>query len=368
VLSADKGSAEEEAVIRDNPPYVSQHGSISVNVNYHAIAEWTKARSGWVLRLPHEHASIEVVGFAFGAEPLHARAAFAAVMSRFGPDDFYTLRKAIEPNFEQLTVEQALALVRLSDFDPRTFHGVLPVLTKAVPTASPLLQRDLFYTVESVGENYFHIGESKDFPFKLGLLLFQLKQYDRAAAWFEKSLAFYGPHPVTFYNLALCAHRQHDLATASARVDEALRLDPNHEGARSLRRTLDEVARSRLTEVVITIGRRDGAREELALQGDGTVRLAARPHDGVAATVAEARLPAGSVARLFDAVEAAGVHMLEPTVAAAGGNGDGELLAVEISLCGERRRIEFGDPTSAPPKVHELVGAVRLAASLAERS
>jgi hypothetical protein len=359
VLSADKGSVDEEAVVRENPPYVSQHGSISVNVNYHALAEWTAARGGHVLRLPHEHASIEIAGFAFGDEPRLAREVFAMAMGRFGPDDFYTVRKALEPHFETLTVEQALALMRLSDFDPRTFQGLLPVFTKAAQSASAITLRDIGNTVESVGENYFHIGESKDFPFKLGLLLFQLKQYDRAAAWFERSILCYGPHPVTSYNLALCAHRQGDHERASARVEEALRLDPAHEGARSLRRTLEEAARTRATEIVIAVAWPGGAREELAVHGDGRVRAPGQS--------GEARLPAASVTRLFEVIEASGILGLDaPSVtdgAAAGGSTDG--LAIEVNLRGTRRRLAWPDPAAAPARVHELIGAVRLAASLA---
>jgi len=355
LLSADKGNVDEEAVVRESPPYVSQHGSISVNVNYHAIGEWTEARGGKVLRLPHEHGSIEIVGFAFGHEAPLTRSMFGTAMGRFGPDDFYTVRKALEPHFETLSVDQALALVRLSDFDPRTFQGVLPVFAKAAPTASVLQQRDLYTTIEAVGENYFHIGESKDFPFKLGLLLFQLKQYERAAVWFERSIRFYGPHPVTSYNLALCAHRQGDVATASARVDESLALDPNHEGAKSLRRTLDEAARVRATEIVIVVARADGTREELAVQGDGRVRTG---------ELEERRLPAPSVTRLFEVVEQSGVAGLTPpTTASAGGGTD--TLTLDISVRGARTHLHWDDMATVPARVHELLGAVRLAASLA---
>jgi tetratricopeptide (TPR) repeat protein len=241
MLSADKGGLDEETVLSRGPPRVTVHGSISLRVNYHALGEWTRAQGGALLAAPHRHTHIAVVGLALGAGELpETRRAFAAGVERFGPDEYYTLKGALEPRFEDLSPEQALALVRLSRFDPRVFAQCLPVLQKSAATLPAGMARDLLRVSEEVGASYYHIGESQDFPFKLGLLLFTLKQYRPAMAWFERSLALYGGHAMTYYNLAVSCYRLGEDVAARRWVAQALGLEPTHPKALALRDALGE--------------------------------------------------------------------------------------------------------------------------------
>jgi hypothetical protein len=58
-----------------------------------------------------------------------------------------------------------------------------------------------------VRANYYHIGEGVDLPFELGFLSIHAGDHAGALAYFEESLALYGPSEPTTFNIGLC--RQH---------------------------------------------------------------------------------------------------------------------------------------------------------------
>src|SRR5262249_26136764 len=138
LLSADKGYHGEEAVVARGEPGLAVHGSFSMMVNYHAIAEYVSDQGGLVLEADHAHAHLEVSGSLFGPDPagwLETRQAFWEAVEVSGPDDFFTLKKILEKHFDALSLEQIVAVVRLSGFDTKFFRGCLGALREQVGSA-----------------------------------------------------------------------------------------------------------------------------------------------------------------------------------------------------------------------------------------
>lgn len=71
-----------------------------------------------------------------------------AAVEAFGPDDFFQTKKAVEAHFDTLRVEQILALLRLSGWEPKFLHGCVKVLLAKLPKTSQPFQRELRRAVD----------------------------------------------------------------------------------------------------------------------------------------------------------------------------------------------------------------------------
>ena len=105
VLSVDKGHTRLRELEGRGNPKPSVHGTFlngafSVTVNYHAIAQYTQIQGGQSLMPEHLRRSIAVCGFLFGSSSLDYVETYHAYQSAIlhaSPDDFFALKKAIEP-------------------------------------------------------------------------------------------------------------------------------------------------------------------------------------------------------------------------------------------------------------------------------
>lgn len=238
LLSGDKGYGREEELLDRGEPALVFHGSFSLAVNYHAIAEFVRRRGGVVLETSYPHASLKLTAYLLeGHAGNHAetRLAFDDAIEGQGPDDFFTLKKALDPLQNQLTLPQHLARLRQSGYDARVLLGAIGSLKKQAATAPEPLQRELRRALERVWDLYYPLGEAQDLAFEIGVLLYEMGYLPEAIPFFERSLMIHGADAATLTNLGMCHFRLRRFEAALERVDEALALTPEYEGARSLR-------------------------------------------------------------------------------------------------------------------------------------
>jgi tetratricopeptide (TPR) repeat protein len=240
LLSGDKGYVHEESLEGKGDPVVNVHGSFSLMVNYHALAQYVANRDGTAWHTSHRQKSFNVCAFLFGeeVEPDNAgynfgetRQAYEEAIELAGPDDFYNLKKAIETRAEALTLEQIVSYLRLSGWDSHIFWTCFPTLLETIETTTDSLRQELFDAIHHVWDTYYHIGEKLDLAFHLGILLFRLRYYREALALFHHSLRLYGRDKSTLFNMAVCHHRLGERAEALTYVHETLALDPTFEAA-----------------------------------------------------------------------------------------------------------------------------------------
>lgn len=242
VLSGDKGYCHENNLCNRKKPQLAFHkGCFSLMVNYHAFGQYVQNQGGYALLPDHHPRSINVCAFLFGDENqpyVETHHAYQAVIQESGPDDFFTLKKIIEPHFNSLTLEQILAYLRLSGWDSKIFLGCFSALMQHVEKASEVLCQDLYIAVQKVWETYYYIGEKQDLPFHLSMLLYKMEHYDRAIFFIDRSLELYGEDPGMYHNKALSYIRLQQLDNAVKMLDKALELLPKFESAQDLRRQL----------------------------------------------------------------------------------------------------------------------------------
>jgi SAM-dependent methyltransferase len=207
LISGDKGDLREDTLPSANAPAMAIHGSFSLSVNYHALGAWARARGGLALTAPHQHAHLGVMAIALGehaANHAETRLAFDEAVGRAGPDEMFTLRRGVQALYGQLPIEALVALIRLCHDDPRVLRDCLSALWEHLGELSEPARRDLVELVDAVWANYFHLGEPRDLPFEMAMLLHGLEEHERALALFEASLRLYGDDPRTRWNMGLC--------------------------------------------------------------------------------------------------------------------------------------------------------------------
>lgn len=237
VLSADKGYIHEETLLNRGLPGLSIHGSFSMSVNFHAIAQFFRNEGGTALYAKRRQASLRICAFATaGEEELpETRHAFEEALEVQGPDDFYTLKKALEAASATLAVDQILAYLRFSGWDAGIFSIVFPRLMELLPDLDELERKELSRAARQVWENYLPIGEDRDLAFELGVLLSEIERLPEALELFGHSLRLQGPDAATYYNIGICHARLRQFGPALQAVEEALAREPNYPEARSLR-------------------------------------------------------------------------------------------------------------------------------------
>jgi tetratricopeptide (TPR) repeat protein len=246
LLAGDKGPTREEGLLGQEAPEVVLHGSFSLPVNYHALAFVVRRRGGRCLLPRPRPRRLALAAFQFGLGPGEdgeTRQAFARAASGFNPDDFYLLKKRMEALGEELGAEEWLALLRLSGHDANLvlvgFHALLAQLG----TASAAVKNEMRQVLRAVWKMYFPLGEESDLALLLGVLHAQVGHWPDAIRYYRHSLRLAGPSADAFFHMALSLERMGRRAEAARCVSRALRLDPAHGPARSLRAHLAAEAR-----------------------------------------------------------------------------------------------------------------------------
>lgn len=266
LLSADKGFAREEDLLRGREPDLVLHGCFSLMVNYHAVRRFFERRSGggFFTQCAAPDASLKLVAAlsGFGDAPIgtRTRAAAEEYLGRLNPEDLYLMRKQLavhdeiaefaepagsaagqEPGDAEgaKIIRGLFARLRFGGYDSEIFFAMYAHLRDALPGADAGQKRELARIAREIWDNYFPIGESRDLAFHLGVLLHEIEFHKESLWFFERSYEGHAPDANTVYNLAVCHYELRDFEAARRYVREALTMDPDQIAARALRIKLE---------------------------------------------------------------------------------------------------------------------------------
>lgn len=234
-LTADKGySREADLRDRPRPKLVFHQGSFSLSVNYHAIAHYTQTQGGQALVPTHQPQSLQVCAFFFGLCPQDSEEtnlAYQQFVENAGPDDFFSLKKSLEPHYPSLTLPQILSYLRFSGWDSNIFLGCFPFLMIQIPSAPIHLYSEIREVIHHLWDTYYWIGEDTDLPFRLSLVLAEMGDYGEAIVYAEHSRQLYGDTPVVLLHQAICHLHLGRTAEATTLLDP---ISPQMEAAQVL--------------------------------------------------------------------------------------------------------------------------------------
>ncbi len=248
LLSSDKGYHRPEELEGRREPGFEVHGSLSMGVNYHALGRYFERGGGLALYPPYRHLYLATYAFLLGRPHggcgyRETRRAYAESIGEFGPEDFFLVQTMLDATRDDLKPEQGLALLRLSGWDGRIFEASFASLLAGLPPKSADVKAELIEAAARLWDGYYHIGETYDLAYDLGVLSYRLDDYRAALAYFDHSLALYGRQAKTLYNICLCHYLLHEFGAALASVTEALRLDPKFEPGQAMQRRLQNELR-----------------------------------------------------------------------------------------------------------------------------
>jgi tetratricopeptide (TPR) repeat protein len=245
VMAGDKGFAHEDALqLNQGPPTLDFHAPncFSQMVNLDAIGKYFQAWGGQAL-LPDKHFSgLNICGFLRGFPddlfPL-TKAAYQEAQSAFGSDDLFTLFAWLNAHMDEMSVQQMLAALRLTRWDPIAFMRFFPVLARQIRTVSAE-RMDLRTAVLRTWDNHYPIAaKENELAFRCGVILLELRFFEEAVSMFKTSQRTFAPSAATSYNLGLCLQGLDRRSEALACMIEACTLDPAFEPARLSREKLE---------------------------------------------------------------------------------------------------------------------------------
>lgn len=164
-LSSDFGDSALMPLRELGPRKVARNGTYSLHVNYHAITRYAEMTGAEVFQTEHSHSSLATIGVLLQTEnekPNQLSSQFDRHIRMFGPDEFFMLKKIAEKCFDDLNINQVLALIRISQWDSKIFLGCYNALINACNTPSPWLRQTLLETFEKVDAMHFRYNGVRD--------------------------------------------------------------------------------------------------------------------------------------------------------------------------------------------------------------
>lgn len=247
VLAADKGFVrEDDLVLLQGPPQLEFHASsncFSQTVNFDAITRYFYGLGGdWLL--PQKHfSSLNICAFIArppGQEFPATRKSYEQALAGFGPDDLFALMSWLNAHLEEVSVVQALALLRLTRWDTTALLRLFPVIARQLRTVAGE-RHDLRQAVLDTWANHYPVSPAENLlAFNCGVILLELRFFAEALPLFKASEQALGRTATTSYNLGLCALGLGRSDEALAHMVDACNLDPNFEPARSSRARLEK--------------------------------------------------------------------------------------------------------------------------------
>jgi len=237
-LIGDRGYRRLSDLLDEQGPQVGLHGRcFSLPVNFHALGLWAERHGGQVLGVSSGDVSLNVTGLLCSAEDeatSEVRLAFTDAIEEAGPDDFYALKQLAERSYDDLSLDEALALLRWSAWDPVVLASVLSRLIILVEGSPETEFADVRRALRRVWEAHYPLPQGIDVAFNIATLLYGMEYYADAIEFLEHSLELSGPHSSTYFNLGMAHYHLHQLHPAAKALEQSLELAPDFADARSM--------------------------------------------------------------------------------------------------------------------------------------
>jgi tetratricopeptide (TPR) repeat protein len=250
-LVADKGTThEQDLALAPREPSLDFHAGgrcFSQAVNFDAIGKYFCAKGGKALVSSKHFTSLNLCAFIQcnpDDEFTATHHAYQEALAAFGPDDLFALMSWLNAYLEEISLPQALSLLRLTRWDPVMLVRLFPVIARQARNANAE-RSDLRDAVLNTWENHYPLNHDDNvLAFYCGVVLLELRFFSEAYSMFRKSQQLFGPSATTSYNLGLCCLGLGHSRDALELMREACSLDPSFEPAKQSRWKLEDQVRT----------------------------------------------------------------------------------------------------------------------------
>ena len=174
LLTSDRGHSLAESLLKQDDPLPNLHGSFSLMVNYHAINQYIELQNGLVLQPEHYQNNLQVAAYLLGQtaqDGTETRLAFQNAILNGGPDDFFSLKTALENNYDGLTLPQILSYLRFSGWDADIFLDCFPALHAQIKQEPEVWYADVYQVLAHIWEQYLPLDTDNKIAHAIQTLL-----------------------------------------------------------------------------------------------------------------------------------------------------------------------------------------------------
>lgn len=241
LLMADKGVADTDLFDECSEPDIAEHGSISMMVNIDALARYFRLIGGFSLLTSNKSSDFQVAFFCSNRNQdfPESNYNFNQHVNHFSPHDLFALcYDKSDRQSKQKSIDQLIAVLQLSRWDPATFIDLNDMLIDQAKHMDDEQRLTLIDGVKKAYEYFFRLEDTQDLPFEVGRLLYAVDEFEQALDFFYESLKQFGESEDVYYNLALCFDEMEQIEKAKQILEHLLESWPQHKDAKRMLKEL----------------------------------------------------------------------------------------------------------------------------------
>lgn len=203
LIACDQGAVSPSQM---EEPQMAKHGCFSFPVNYHAIGRWFERRGGTPLISSFSNpAFVHFTALLGQGDDAEVKEAFHSYFDPFEPQDYWRLEIKAEEETKGMSLEYLWLLLKLGHWDPLTFNALIPKILPKIGGASPEMKEKFKEATQRTWEVFFPVTkEEGNFVLNLGVILFQMEEFEKAALFFQRALEMLGESEIARQNLEVC--------------------------------------------------------------------------------------------------------------------------------------------------------------------
>lgn len=245
LLSSDKGYVSENELEDLAYPELAFHGSFSLMVNYHAIAEYFKQLGGDAyLQQPFDGfaTGVFVVGLSLDDMP-KTQVVVRQQVNGFCPGHYFCMYEHMEKTCQTAELPALASFLTLSCWDPGIFDMFSERISEIADDSDQDVVDYLSSNLAQVAANFYFVPGSNDVLFDIGVYFHELELYVDAIKYFKQSIQFFPDNYEVFFNLGYCHYELNEFDVARGYFERALLCDPgSHETKEWLRKSNKQLA------------------------------------------------------------------------------------------------------------------------------
>lgn len=228
IISTDKGYNTLQALDHHGHPSLSSHGSFSLMVNFHALAQFIKNAGGDSF-LQSARKGIKTSVFCNGfklQEMPQTRLAIQQYIEEFSPADYFTLHRRVSDSFQECDLDTLASHMHLTRWDPHMYLKLKNRFISLINQAEPETIEFICTNMAKLASNYYYMPRTECVLFEIGVFFHAIKRYADALYYYEASKPFVGEQFSIYYNIALCEHHSGKQKESLAHFKHAIQLNP----------------------------------------------------------------------------------------------------------------------------------------------
>lgn len=206
LISSDKGYSTLKELDHNPFPAIAFHGSFSMMVNFHALAEYYRLCNGSAVVQTPRKGIRSLLGLSelSLAQMPNTRLAIHDYIQGFSAADYFNLHRRMSDSFKECSAAVLASHLQLSDWDPQIFQKMARRINELLPDAEPNTIDYLTENMPKIADNFYFMPKSHDVMFDIAYFYHALHQYPEAIKYYHQSEKYFGLSFNVLYNLGLC--------------------------------------------------------------------------------------------------------------------------------------------------------------------